>query len=470
MPVPAQPDLEVGRLLPPPLLDTWCTAAAAVWPDQPEVPALLRACLDRTLRRSLHPVHDGVAVVTGDIPAMWLRDSSTQMWPYLRLVDGLAPGAPLARLLLAVVRRQLHLMAHDPYANAFNVHPDGAAHARGDLWGDAPADPLVWERKYEIDSLCFPVRSAARWRAVVAPDGGCDALLLDGTFMAAARAMVRTLTTEQHHEARSPYRFVRPGGNALDTLPRDGLGTPVAPTGMTWSGFRPSDDACTFGYNVPANLHAAAALGDLATLLDAAGARGGADVDADEAGSLAARARALGAELREGVRGHGTVVHPRYGRIWAYEVDGRGGALLMDDANMPSLLSLPLVADVDPADPLYRATREFVLSGENPQFSRGAALTGVGSPHTWPGWVWPIALAVEGLTTGDLQRRRELAVTVATTTGGTGHVHESVHPDDPARYTREWFSWADSMFCELVMDTVVLALGVPGRPSGDGPR
>jgi meiotically up-regulated gene 157 (Mug157) protein len=222
---------------------------------------------------------------------------------------------------------------------------------------------------------------------------------------------------------------------------------------MTWSGFRASDDACAFGYNVPANLHASAVLGDLAALVSAA---------SDETGpTLAAEARALAIELRAGVERHGVAVHPVHGEVYAYEVDGLGGQLLMDDANLPSLLSLPLVAGVPEDDARYRRTRRFVLSSSNPTYAQGAALAGVGSPHTWPGWVWPIAVATEGLTTQDHSRRVGALRTLAATTAGTDHMHESVDADDPTRFTRPWFSWADSMFCLLALATAAPDVYVP---------
>lgn len=427
-------------------IDAWTERVRRALPDT-EVPRVFRACLARTIRRSLIRLDSGeVGVITGDIPAMWLRDSSTQMWPYLTLVAS-DPRGPLADVLVGVVLRQLALIAHDPYANAFNLRRDGRAHDPRDEWGDHPADPLVWERKYEVDSLCFPLQLAARLFEVT---GRREVL---GPALQAAQVVVRTLRTEQDHERRSPYRFVRPGGNALDTLPRGGRGSPVAVTGMTWSGFRSSDDACTYGYNVPANLHAAAVLDDLRVLVTAA---------SDESSrALAAEARALASELRAGIERHGVVVHPAHGEMYAYEVDGLGAHLLMDDANLPSLLSLPLVAGVPEDDARYLRTRRFVLSPENPTYTRGAALGGVGSPHTWPGWVWPIAVATDGLTTQNWSRRVDVLRTLAATTAGTDHMHESVDADDPTRFTRPWFSWADSMFCLLALATAAPDVYVP---------
>lgn len=413
-----------------------------------QVGDMVEAALLRTLTDTVTTGDDGTAfVITGDIPAMWMRDSTTQLTPYLRF---LATCPPLADLVAAVVRRQLACLDHDPYANAFNDGPTGAHYDPEDVCDD----PHVWEQKYEIDSFAYPVTLAhTLWRAT----GRVD--VFDGRAHRVLRTIVDQLRAEQDHDA-SPYRFRRDTDIPTETLARDGRGTAVGRTGMTWSGFRPSDDACTYGYNIPANLFAAQALlaiGDIAgEVLDDA--------------ALAADARALSGELVAGVEAFGVVpgvpgeepgvpgtvsglpgAEPGDAApIYAYEVDGLGGVLRMDDANTPSLLSLPLVApDVYDAD-VWRATRAFVLSPANPYYVTGTAASGIGSPHTKPGRVWPIALAVEALTGTPEDRVRLLGV-LARTDGGTGRMHEAFDASDPTAYSRPWFSWADSMFCEVAL-------------------
>jgi len=390
--------------------------------------------VDRALRRTLTDTitvdDDGAFVITGDIPAMWLRDSTTQMTPYLRLV-GECPA--LADVLWAVVARQFRLIEHDPYANSFNREPNGAHYDDHDL----NADPLVWEQKYEVDSLAYPVTFAhALWRATGSTE------VLDDRAHRVFRTIVAQLTAEQDHE-RSPYRFVRPGAIATETLARDGRGTPVAVTGMTWSGFRPSDDACTYGYNVPANLFAAQALLAIAAIARSVWDDGGLAADAD----------ALRAAILDGVVRHGIVPGPDGAPVYAYEVDGLGGVLLMDDANTPSLLSLPLDTPDVVDRSVWEATRSFVTSPANPYWYSGSVASGIGSPHTLPRRVWPIALAVEGLVSSSSSRRRELLDLLVATDGGTGDMHESFDVDDPTQYSRPWFSWADAMFCELALAT-----------------
>jgi meiotically up-regulated gene 157 (Mug157) protein len=391
---------------------------------------MVEDALRLTLTDTITLEEDGTAfVITGDIPAMWLRDSTTQMLPYLRFA-ATVPG--LADVLAAVVRRQFRCIDRDPYANAFNRRPTDAHHDVRDLCDD----PLVWEQKYEVDSLAYPIVLAARLR---------DATGRDDVFDDVAHRVFRTVvdqwTLEQDHD-RSPYRFVRNIGIPTETLARDGRGTPVAVTGMTWCGFRPSDDACTFGYNVPENLHAAEALVVVAEVART--------VWHDDA--LGADADRLRGEILDGIARHG-IVERDGERVYAYEVDGLGGAVVMDDANMPSLLSLPIDAP-DVIDPeVVAATRRLILGPANPYWFSGTAASGIGSSHTRPNRVWPIALAVEGLT-GTPGRRRELLDVLLSTDAGTGRMHESFDVDDPRRFSRAWFSWADSMYCELALAVV----------------
>ncbi len=376
---------------------------------------------------TMTPRPDGVFVITGDIPAMWLRDSSAQVLPFLRL----AHVPEVADVLRGVVAKQWSCIAVDPYANAFNDGPTGRHFDAADL----DLHPAVWERKYEIDSLAFAVDLAHRlWRATG------DAAHLGDAVRAGCGAIVGLWRREQRHFELSDYRHVRdsePG----DTLGPDGRGTPVGYTGMTWSGFRPSDDACAFGYNVPAQLMAVRALRQVGEFADLWG------LD-----RLGAEAAALAAEIAAGVAEHGV----RDGH-YLYEVDGLGGRLFMDDANMPSLLSLPLTSDVAGDDPLYLETRRRVLSPENPFYYQGTAARGIGSPHTPPHYVWHIGLAVQGLT-GGTDEAHACLETILATDGGTGWTHEGFHVDDPARFTRPWFSWSNSMACELMM-----SLAEPGH-------
>jgi meiotically up-regulated gene 157 (Mug157) protein len=396
--------------------------------------ALVDRFVTETLTRAARRLADGtVFLVTGDIPAMWLRDSAAQVLPLLRLGTYCPEAEEFA---LGVLRRQLACIALDPYANAFNAGPDGAGHQR-----DRTAmSPHVWERKYEVDSLCYPLYLAEHLGI-----GTGRGEVFDAGYWRAVGRVVELWEVEQDHEARSAYRFRRRFARSSGTLARGGRGAPVAVTGLTWSGFRPSDDACVHGYNVPGNMFASRVLGGLARI---------AALSPPPDAGLIGRATRLREAIELGLRRHAVVQDAVTGPRWAYEVDGRGGVLEMDDANVPSLLSLPRLGYCRADDPMYRATRAFVLGPRNPHYHRGEAAAGVGSPHTPGRHVWPLALAVAAMTDpdGGAAAGRAAVATLLETRGGTDRIHESFHVDRPGKWTRPWFSWAEATFCDLVLD------------------
>ena len=260
-------------------------------------------------------------------------------------------------------------------------------------------------------------------------------------FRAALRSTLDLWRLEQRHE-NSDYFFRRVNCPVTDTLPCEGRGNPVAYTGMTWSGFRPSDDTCVYGYLIPSNMFAVVVLGYAASIAE--------DIWHDAA--LAAECRALAAEIDAGIRRYGVVEHPDFGPIFAYETDGMGHYTFMDDANVPNLMSIPYLGYCSADDPVYRNTRRYVLSRANPFYYEGTAASGVGSPHTPPRYIWPIALCMQGLTSRDPAERAALVDTLERTDAGTGYMHEGFHVDDPAQFTRPWFAWANSLFSEFVLD------------------
>ncbi|WP_051451027.1 glycoside hydrolase family 125 protein [Actinospica robiniae] len=401
------------------------------------VPAadLVTRFVTETMNRAARRLRDGtVFLVTGDIPAMWLRDSSAQVLPLLRLGE-YCPGA--GDFAAGVLRRQLTCITLDPYANAFNAGADGGGHQHD----RTVMSPYIWERKYEVDSLCYPLHLAERfWRHTGRTD------VFDHLYWYAVGRVIEVWETEQDHQHRSPYRFQRRFARASGTLAHAGLGAPVAVTGLTWSGFRPSDDACVYGYNVAGNMFASAVLGCLPEIAKAAPPPPSVD------STLIERAGRLRDGIEKGLREHAIVSDVTTGSRWAYEVDGLGGVLEMDDANVPSLLSLPRLGYCGIDDPLYQATRAFVLSPRNPTYYSGTAAAGVGSPHTPKHHVWPIALAVAALTDPNEAVKHEAIATLLDTRGGTDRIHESFHMDRPQTWTRQWFSWAEAMFCELALD------------------
>ena len=387
-----------------------------------------RSTWDTTLQRS-----DGtVFLVTGDIPAMWLRDSSAQVYHY---VPHARKYPEVRQAILGLMERQFQYIALDPYANAFNREANDRRNHLDDTSWTSEARPWIWERKYEVDSLCYPIRLVYHfWKTTG------DAAWCNDTFLRAAQQILTVWETEQRHMEQSPYYFRRNCRRASDTLSHDGQGAPVAYTGMTWSGFRPSDDACQYGYLIPSNFFAAKSLVQMEEIFDA--------LQPEKA--LAARARALRKQIQAGLKQYAVFDQPGFGPVYAYEVDGLGNAAFMDDANVPSLLSLPYLGCVEADDPVYQNTRRMLLSPANPYYYAGSCAKGIGSPHTPPDYIWPISLCIQGLTSEDGEEIRTLADMLETIDAGTLLMHEGVHKDDPAQFTRPWFAWANSIFSEFV--------------------
>jgi meiotically up-regulated gene 157 (Mug157) protein len=372
-------------------------------------------------------------VITGDIDAMWLRDSSAQVWPYLRFAK---QDKGLSTLLEGVVRRQTRMILIDPYANAFlrNESDQPLSWAVDDK---TEMKPYVAERKWEVDSLCYTIRLAyGYWRQTG------DVKPFDDDWKAAARKILKTFREQQRFHDRGPYFFTRRSSASTDTLPLEGYGNPARSVGMIYSMFRPSDDACIYPLFVPANLFAIRALEQLQEI--------GKSAIGDE--GLAASCEDLLKQLRAAVAEHGIIDHPDFGKIWAYEVDGFGNTLMMDDANAPGLLSLPYLQCCDVNDPQYQRTRKFALSPENPYFFRGKAAEGIGGPHIGLGQIWPLSIIMRALTSSDDQEIRVCLKWLRNTTAGTDFMHESFDQDDPKKFTRPWFAWANSLFGELILN------------------
>jgi len=384
--------------------------------------------LDTTVRLGTLDGKPDTFVITGDIRAMWLRDSSAQVWPYV----GLAKEDPqLRRLLAGVIHRQTRSILIDPYANAFNYDREGSEFSH-DL---TEMKPELHERKWEIDSLCYPIRLAhGYWKSTG------DTAPFDSAWREAMRLMIRTFREQQRFRGSGPYSFRRNTTTPNDTLNLNGYGNPVKARGLIASGFRPSDDACIYPFLIPSNLFAVTAMKNLEEM-------GG----ALEARDLAQDAQSLAKEVIRAINQYGTAQHLDYGVVYAYEVDGFGNQLFMDDANVPSLLSLPYLGCVAWDDPIYRNTRRLVLSDDNPYFFRGTAAEGIGGPHVGLDMIWPLAIIMRGLTASDEAEIANCLQTLIRTHAGTGFMHESFHKDDPAKFTRSWFAWANTLFGELVL-------------------
>ncbi len=403
-------------------------------PD-PVLAAIFERCFPNTLDTTVFPGmlndHPDTFVITGDIDAMWQRDSSAQVYPYLPYAR---QDPRLASLLQGIVRRQVHNILIDPYANSFvrGSSDPPLAWAVGD---HTMMKPGVGERKWEVDSLCYTIRLAhGYWRATG------DTSPFDAKWQEAAHSILRTFREQQRISGRGPYSFQRLTANPADTVPLGGYGNPARPVGMIFSIFRPSDDCCTYPLFVPANLFAVRSLAQLGEIAAAVGAYG-----------ISSDAHQLARSVHVALERYGKAQHPQYGEIWAYEVDGYGNHLFMDDANAPGLLSLPYLGCCSVNDPVYRRTRAFVLSESNPYFFTGTETEGVGSSHTGLGYIWPMGITLRALTSTDDREIVQCLRWLRDTTAHTGFMHESYNANNPADYTRPWFAWANTLFGELIL-------------------
>jgi meiotically up-regulated gene 157 (Mug157) protein len=381
--------------------------------------------LDTTVEVGRFEGKPDTVVITGDIDAMWLRDASAQVWPYLPLA---AKDEALREMLEGVIRRETRCLLIDPYANAFMANLE--------------APPLSWsvddktdmkrgvgERKYELDSLCYPIRLAhGYWKQTG------DTRPFDGQWKDAMKLIVATMRVQQHKDGPGPYHFERASGHATDTLTHDGYGNPAKPVGLIASGFRPSDDACVYPFLIPANLFAVTSLRQLAAM----------STTILQDSALANDALALSKEVEAALQQYAKASSAK-GEIWAYEVDGFGHQLLMDDANVPSLLGLPYLQS-SPDAAIYARTRAFVWSQQNPWFFAGSAGEGIGGPHEGADMIWPMSQIIYALTARDgrgsgVAIHRMLTMLQASA-AGTGFMHESYNKNDIKKFTRPWFAWA----------------------------
>ncbi len=388
--------------------------------------------LDTTVDFRMENGRPDTFVITGDINAMWLRDSGAQVWPYVALCKR---DEQLRLLIAGVINRQTKCIQLDRYANAFTHGAEASE------WAKDYTDmkPFVHERKWEIDSLCYPVRLAYHYWKTTG-----DTSVFDAEWKKAMALVLQTFREQQRKENKGPYRFQRNTPRASDTLNVDGWNNPVNPVGMIVSCFRPSDDATIFGFLVPSNLFAIRSLRQLE------------EISREVTGDVvfAGACKELADEVQAAVHKYAVVNHPQYGKIYAFEVDGYGSAYLMDDANVPSLLALPYLEAVSVNDPVYQNTRRFIWSPDNPFFFRGKAGEGIGGPHIGYDMVWPMSLIMRAFTSREDDEIRQCVRMLRDNDGGTGFMHESFHKDHADKFTRKWFAWANTLFGELIVHLV----------------
>ena len=403
----------------------------------PKLAWMFRNCFPNTLDTTVHFREDkdgnpDTFVYTGDIHAMWLRDSGAQVWPYVQFA---AQDEHLKRMIAGVINRQFLSITIDPYANAFNDGPTGG-HWMTD---GTDMNPNDHERKWEIDSQCYPIRLAHEYWKVTG-----DTSVFGDKWIDGMKAILSTLREQQRKEGHGSYRFTRVTDRQLDTKCCNGMGNPVKPCGLIASSFRPSDDATTFEFLIPSNFFAVTSLRKAAEILDT--------VNQDTL--MAGECRALADEVETALKENAVVYHPKFGNIYAFEVDGFGNSYLMDDANVPSLLALAYLGDVAPDNPVYRNTRRFVLSDSNPYFFKGTAGEGIGGPHIGYDMIWPMSIMMRAFTSTDDNEIRDCIVMLMNTDAGTGFMHESFHKDNPENFTRAWFAWQNTLFGELILKLI----------------
>ncbi len=384
--------------------------------------------LDTTVDFEIIDSKPDTYVITGDIDAMWLRDSSAQVWPYLPLCK---EDEELKQMIKGVIARQTKCILKDPYANAFykNEHKKSAWRA-----DKTKMQHGIHERKWEIDSLCYPIRLAhGYWKETG------DTSPFDENWIIAMQLVIKTFKEQQRVDNSGPYSFMRRTENATDTQPMGGYGYPVRRNGLICSAFRPSDDATVFQYLIPSNLFAFESLSQLLTLCNAAKQ----PIDT-------AAIDLLMNQIVTGIDNEGKVKHDKFGNIFAYEVNGYGGVNFMDDANVPSLLSISYLMPAMRKDETYKNTRKFALSQENPFFYKGKAGEGIGGPHVGADYIWPISIIMRGLTSNDDKEIKQCLDMLQRSHAGTGFMHEAYHKDDASNYTRSWFAWANTLFGEFI--------------------
>lgn len=405
----------------------------------PELAWLFENCFPNTLDTTVDfEIIDGkpdTYVITGDIDAMWLRDSTAQIWPYLLFVK---EDPKLRELIKGVINRQTKCILLDPYANAFYKDFNEISEWKDDI---TQMQPGIHERKWEIDSLCYPIRLAHEyWKKTG------DISMFDADWKKAMELVLQTFKEQQRWENKGPYTFQRNTAWATDGVPLSGYGYPIKPCGLIVSTFRPSDDSTLFGFLIPSNMFAIEVLGYLVGMFSSP------KLKDDE---MVFKANELKQQVEKGLQEQGIIVHPKFGKIIAFEVNGYGSFHMMDDANVPSILSLPYLGAIAPDDELYLNTRKLVLSENNPFFYKGKAGEGVGGPHTGADTIWPMSIILRAITSVDENEITNCISTLIKTHANTGFMHESFHKDDAMQFTRKWFAWANTLFGELIVNTSV---------------
>ncbi|WP_421918741.1 glycoside hydrolase family 125 protein [Marinifilum sp.] len=401
----------------------------------PELSWMFENCFPNTLDTTVDFEYiDGkpdAYIITGDIDAMWLRDSTAQIWPYLPLIK---EDKKLADLFKGLINRQTKCILLDPYANAFYKDFNKETHWKKDK---PTPKPGVHERKWEIDSLCYAVRLAyGYWK-----EAG-DASIFDKEWEKAARLVVKTLRTEQRKNGKTPYYFERVRRNRTVTAPFKGKGRPIKPVGLICSAFRPSDDGCMYPFLIPSNLFAVESLAQLSEIFT--------EVLKDK--DFSNECSTFSKEVFDAIHKYAVTDHLDYGKIYAYEVDGFGNKVFVDDPNIPSLIAMKyLIKEEYYQTDVYMNTRKYLLSSDNPYYFKGKAGEGQGGPHAGMDTIWPMGIILRAKTSEDDKEIVWCIKQLMNTHNDMGFMHETFHKDDASKFSRSWFAWANTLFGELII-------------------
>ena len=401
----------------------------------PKLAWMFENCFPNTLDTTVDfEVIDGkpdAFIITGDIDAMWLRDSTAQVWPYFEFAS---QDSQLQALFQGLINRQVKCVLLDPYANAFYKDL-----SRVSYWKDDKPTPQpgVHERKWEIDSLCYVIRLSYEYYRRTG-----DVSVFDSDWDAAMRLIVQTFRTEQRKDSTTPYSFARTRDNSNIVAPFYGKGRPSKPVGLIASAFRPSDDGCMYPYLIPSNFFAVQSLTQLSKLyIEAFGDHG-----------FAQECDAFASEVSDAIETYAVSKHLGYGKIYAYEVDGFGNKVFVDDPNVPSLIALRYLLDASHYDDrIYENTRRYLLSTDNPYYFIGEAGEGQGGPHAGMNTIWPMGIILRAMTSRHNEEIIWCVNQLMNTDAGTGFMHETFHKDDASQFSRSWFAWANTLFGELIV-------------------
>ena len=400
----------------------------------PQLAWMFENCYPNTIDTTVdYEVIDGkpdTFIITGDIDAMWLRDSTAQVWPYLPLVN---KDEKIKNLIKGLINRQAKCVIRDPYANSFYKDLSKvSAHNR-----DVPT-PIagVHEQKWEVDSLCYVIRLSYNYYKFTN-----DTSIFDENWIKSTRIILDTFLTEQRKDGSSPYKFVRNGTAMVDAPLFSGTGRPFTPNGLICSMFRPSDDSTMYPFLIPSNIFASISMKQLSEIYKEE------NIDID----FSNKCFNLSKEIDSAINKYAIKEHLDFGKIYAYEIDGFGNNLFMDDANVPSLMSLAYIDSKFINDEIYLNTRKFLLSKNNPYFLKGKAAEGQASPHTGKDKIWPMGIILRAMTSGDDLEIKKCIKMLVDTHAGTGFMHEAFDKDNPDNYFRSWFAWANTLFGELII-------------------